>query len=61
MIKFFYLVLKTYTYFKYFLISEINESENDIFADSFANVCDELDKMENEQSINNRSCPKVTS
>ena len=46
---------------KFYFISEIDESENDIFADSFANVCDELDKMENEQSINNRSCPKVTS
>ena len=39
-------------------ISEICDSE-DIFADSFANVCDELDQIENEQSINNRSCPKV--
>ena len=58
MIKVFLFCFKPYIYF---LISEINESENDIFADSFANVCDELDKMENEQSINNRSCPKVTS
>ena len=36
--------------------SENNDSENDIFADSFCNVVDELEKMENEQSlISNKS------
>lgn len=44
---------------------KFNESEKDIFSDSFANVIEELDKMEANQTVNrsktdaNRSCPKT--
>ena len=33
--------------------------DSDIFSDSFANVLDELDKIENEKNVANRSCPKT--